>query len=63
MVMPGQATAYTVGMLRILELREKAKTALGPRFDIRDFHEVGNGPVSLSVLDQLVEEYVAQTRS
>ena len=65
MVMPGQATAYTVGMLRILELRESAKTALGPRFDIRDFHEVvlGNGPVSLSVLDQLVEEYVAQTRS
>jgi uncharacterized protein (DUF885 family) len=65
MVMPGQATAYTVGMLRILELREKAKTALGPRFDIRDFHEVvlGSGPVSLSVLDQLVEEYVAQTRS
>jgi uncharacterized protein (DUF885 family) len=62
--MPGQATAYTVGMLRILELRERAKTALGPRFDIRDFHEVvlGNGPVSLSVLDQLVEEYVAHTR-
>jgi len=65
MVMPGQATAYTVGMLRILELRERAKMALGSRFDIRDFHEVvlGNGPVSLSVLDQLVEEYVAQTRS
>jgi uncharacterized protein (DUF885 family) len=65
MVMPGQATAYTVGMLRILELRERAKTELGPRFDIRDFHEVvlGNGPVSLSVLDRLVEEYVARTRA
>ena len=65
MVMPGQATAYTVGMLRILELREKAKTALGPRFDIRDFHEVvlGSGPVSLSVLDRLVEDYIAGTRS
>jgi uncharacterized protein (DUF885 family) len=65
MVMPGQATAYTVGMLRILELREKAKTALGPRFDIRDFHEVvlGSGPVSLSVLDRLVEDYIAGARS
>jgi uncharacterized protein (DUF885 family) len=64
-VMPGQATAYTVGMLRILELRAKAKTALGPRFDIRDFHEVvlGNGPVSLSVLDRLVEEYIARAQS
>ena len=65
MVMPGQATAYTVGMLRILELRERAKTELGPRFDIRDFHEVvlGSGPVSLSVLDRLVEDYIAQARS
>jgi uncharacterized protein (DUF885 family) len=63
-VMPGQATAYTVGMLRILELRERARTALGPRFDIRDFHEVvlGNGPVSLTVLGQLVDEYIARER-
>jgi uncharacterized protein (DUF885 family) len=62
-VMPGQATAYTVGMLKILQLRERAKTALGARFDIRDFHEVvlSNGAVSLSVLEQLVDEYIART--
>ena len=62
-VMPGQATAYTVGMLKILQLREHAKTALGARFDIRDFHEVvlSNGAVSLSVLEQLVDEYIERT--
>jgi Uncharacterized protein conserved in bacteria len=39
-VMPSQATAYKVGMLKILELREKAKKSLGDKFDIRQFHEV-----------------------
>jgi uncharacterized protein (DUF885 family) len=61
-VMPGQATAYTVGMLHILELRDRAQKALGPKFDIREFHEavIGNGPVSLSVLDRLIDEYIAR---
>ena len=39
-VWPGQATGYMIGMLRILELREKAKQALGPRFDLKQFHKV-----------------------
>lgn len=60
-VMPSQATAYKIGMLKILELRAKAKTELGAKFDIRDFHEVvlKNGPVSLSVLSQYVDDYIA----
>ena len=61
MIMPGQATAYKVGMLKILELREKARTALGDKFDIRGYHEVvlSNGAVPLNVLEDLVNEWVA----
>jgi uncharacterized protein (DUF885 family) len=57
MVMPGQATAYKIGMLKILELREKARASLGDKFDIRAFHEVvlSNGAVPLKVLEDLVD--------
>jgi uncharacterized protein (DUF885 family) len=60
-VMPGQATAYKVGMIKILELRDYAKSELGDRFDIREFHNVvlTNGSVPLDILEQLVREYVA----
>ena len=60
-VWPGQATAYKVGMMEILRLREEAREALGDRFDIRDFHEVvlKNGPVPLHLLRELVMDYVA----
>jgi uncharacterized protein (DUF885 family) len=63
-VMPSQATAYKVGMLKIVELREKAKIALGDKFDIREFHDVvlKNGPVPLNVLEDLINTYIAQTK-
>lgn len=63
-VMPGQATAYKVGMMKILELREKAKQALGDKFDLRDFHDVllKNGAVPLDILEKLVDRYIADKR-
>jgi uncharacterized protein (DUF885 family) len=58
---PGQALAYMVGRLEIQRLRRFAEAELGDRFDIRDFHEavLGEGPVPLSVLAELIEEWVA----
>ena len=64
MALPGQACAYKVGELKILELREKAKAALGPRFNLKDFHAVvlENGGVPLTLLEQLVDEWIAHVR-
>ena len=58
---PGQALSYKIGMIKILDLREKAKKELGPRFDIRDFHDVvlKNGAVPLTILEELVDGYIA----
>ena len=63
-VMPGQALAYKVGMTKILELRTKAQEALGDEFDIRRFHNVvlTNGSVPLTILERLVDEYIADTQ-
>ena len=60
-VLPGQATAYKVGMMEILRLREEAKAALGDKFDLGEFHDVvlKNGSVPLVVLRDLVEKYIA----
>ena len=62
---PGQACAYKVGQLKILELRDRAKAQLGPRFDIKDFHAVvlENGGVPLTLLDKLVDDWIAKVRS
>jgi len=56
-----QATAYKVGMLKIIQLREKAKSKLGDAFDIKEFHEavLTNGNISLDVLEELIDEYIA----
>ena len=64
LVWPGQATTYKVGHLKILELREKAKKALGPKFDIRAFHDVviGNGPLPLDILSEQVDAYIAANK-
>jgi uncharacterized protein (DUF885 family) len=60
-VNPGQALGYKVGMMKILELRERAREALGDRFDIRAFHDVviGRGPMPLSILERQVEAWLA----
>ena len=62
---PGQATSYMIGQLKILELRDKARAALGDRFDIREFHAVilENGAVPLDVLEDLVDAYIAERRA
>ncbi|WP_025739689.1 DUF885 domain-containing protein [Aquimarina pacifica] len=64
-VMPSQATAYKIGMNKILELREDAKKVLGEKFDIREFHDVvlTNGPVPLNVLEELVALWISSKKS
>ncbi|MGH6873022.1 MAG: DUF885 domain-containing protein [Rhizomicrobium sp.] len=60
-VQPGQACAYMLGKLTILRLRDKAKKALGAKFDIRTFHAavLTGGAVPLSVLETVVDNYIA----
>ncbi|TNE86551.1 MAG: DUF885 domain-containing protein [Deltaproteobacteria bacterium] len=64
-VMPGQATAYKVGMLEILRLRAHAQQELGEAFDLREFHDVvlTRGPVPLSVLGENVDAWIAAKRA
>lgn len=59
-VWPGQACSYMVGKLTWLKLRAQAKAALGPRFDIRKFHDAGllSGPTPLDVLARVIDGYV-----
>jgi uncharacterized protein (DUF885 family) len=63
-VNPGQALGYKMGMMKILELRERAREALGEQFDIRAFHDVviGRGAMPLPVLEQQVEAWIEEQR-
>jgi uncharacterized protein (DUF885 family) len=61
---PGQALAYKMGELKIRELRRLAEKELGPRFDVRAFHDavLANGPVPLPVLEEQIRAWIAASR-
>jgi len=60
---PGQALSYKIGELKIRELRKKAETTLGAKFDIREFHDVilNQGTVTLAILEDRINNYIAKT--
>jgi uncharacterized protein (DUF885 family) len=64
-VWPGQACSYMVGKLTWLKARDKARQALGAKFDIKSFHDAGllSGALPLSVLEQLIDLYIAKARA
>ena len=64
LVLPGQATSYKIGMLKIQDLRRKAETALGSKFDIRGFHDtiLGGGALPLTVLEKRVDRWISEKK-
>jgi uncharacterized protein (DUF885 family) len=60
---PGQATAYKIGMLKIIEYREKAEAQLGEKFDIKEFHDtvLGSGPIPMIALEAQVDRWISRT--
>ncbi|MEM8634735.1 MAG: DUF885 domain-containing protein [Pseudomonadota bacterium] len=65
MVLPGQATSYKIGMLKIQELRAEAEAELGDDFDIRAFHDtvLGGGALPLAVLEARIDRWVEETKT
>jgi uncharacterized protein (DUF885 family) len=63
--LPGQATGYKIGMIKIVELRRKAERALGAKFDIKAFHDllIGSGSLPLSILEREVEGWIAARKA
>lgn len=61
-ISPGQATAYMIGMLQILDARQRAMDALGPNFDLKSFHRavLTSGAIPLALLDSVVDRYIAE---
>jgi uncharacterized protein (DUF885 family) len=59
--LPGQATGYKIGMLKIMEVRAKAEKALGPKFDIKGFHDllIASGSQPLSIMERRVDDWIA----
>ncbi|GAO39115.1 hypothetical protein SCH01S_25_00960 [Sphingomonas changbaiensis NBRC 104936] len=63
--LPGQATGYKIGMLKIMELRHRAEQQLGPRFDIRAFHDllIGSGSLPLPILERRVDDWITARKA
>jgi uncharacterized protein (DUF885 family) len=61
---PGQALAYKIGELKILELRRKAEKELGDKFDIRTFHDLvlSHGSVTLTLLESMVNDWIVNVK-
>jgi uncharacterized protein (DUF885 family) len=64
-VNPGQATAYKIGMIRIMQLRDQAQKALGPKFDLKAFNDtvIASGSLPLSVLEQRIKDWIAERKA
>lgn len=65
MTLPGQATSYKIGMLKIQELRRKAETELGDKFDLRGFHDtvLGGGSMPLVILERRIDQWIADVKA
>ena len=63
LVMPGQALAYKIGQMKIMQLKDKSMALLGDKFDIKEFHHVilGEGALPLDILEEKVNEYIQNT--
>ena len=64
LVMPGQALAYKIGQLKIMELKNRSKEILNDKFDIKEFHHVilGEGALPLDILEEKIDEYIQNTQ-
>jgi len=62
---PGQALAYKIGQLKILELRNKAEKELGDKYDIKDFHHevLKRGSLPLDILEAYINEWIDESLS
>ena len=64
-VMPGQATSYKIGMMKIQQLRKKAEDELGDKFDIRAFHDtvLGGGALPLEILERRIDQWIEEVKA
>jgi len=64
LIMPGQALAYKIGQLKLLELKQRAKNQLGDQFDIKEFHHavLSQGALPLAVLEERIDDYLLEVK-